>query len=84
LQFLGKAFGQPVFGYADGLVDVPKRVFRDEPLLGLAENNANAGLIISTSQQIVNGGEIEVHLACEFGFESFHFQIATTYARSFR
>jgi hypothetical protein len=52
-QLFGKAFSQPVFGDADGLVDVPERVFGDEPFPGSAQDDADAGLVNWMAQEVV-------------------------------
>ena len=39
LQFFGKTFGQRVFGYANGLVDVTERVFGNESFPGPAKDD---------------------------------------------
>ena len=44
LQFLWKALGQPVLGYADRLVMIAKRVLGDEPIPRLAKNDADTRL----------------------------------------
>jgi hypothetical protein len=64
LQHFGKTFSEPVFGYADGRVDVTERVFGDNPVIRPAKD-----------KKVVDGREIKVHLAGEFRLERFHLQI---------
>jgi len=75
LQLFWEAFGEPVFGYADGLVDIAERVFGDKPVVRLAKDEADAGLVVGMPQKVVDRREIEVHLAGELRLERFHLQI---------
>ena len=54
---------------------VPQRVFGDDPILRLAENQADARLVVRVAEHVVNGGEVEVHLAGVFRFEGRHLQV---------
>jgi hypothetical protein len=54
-QFLWKALGQPVLGYADGLVNIAKRVLRDEAIPRLAQNDADTWLVVGMTQEVVDG-----------------------------
>ena len=51
------------------------RIRRRSSILGLAENQADARLVVGVPKQVVNGGEIEVHLAGVFRFERPSLQI---------
>ena len=68
-------FEMPKLRYAHRGRGVPERVFGDDPILRLAENQADARLVVGVPEQVVNGCEVEVHLAGVFRFERRHLQI---------
>jgi hypothetical protein len=42
--------------------------------VALAENNPDRGLIVSVTELIIDGEEVEIHLAGELGLEVFHLE----------
>lgn len=58
-----------------GCCGVPERVFRDDLVLGFAQNEADTWLIIAMTEQVVDSGEIEIHLAGVFRFERRHLKV---------
>ena len=56
---------------SDRLAKVSKRVFCDDFVFRLAEDDPDTRLIVRVAEQVINGGEVEVHLAAEFGLEVF-------------
>src|SRR5882672_4416938 len=54
---------------------VPESVFRNDPILRLAENEANAWLVIRMAKHVIDGGEVEVHLAGVLRLERRHLEI---------
>ena len=53
----------------DGFADAGERVFGDEVVAGLAEEQADGGVVIGCLDLGVHGGEVEVELAGVAGFE---------------
>src|SRR5258708_26747034 len=53
-QFLRQALAQQVLGYADGLVNIAKRVFGDEAIPRLAKNDADTWLVVGMTQEVVD------------------------------
>ena len=53
----------------DGFADAGERVFGDEGVAGLAEEQADGGVVIGCLDLGVHGGEVEVELAGVPGFE---------------
>src|SRR5437667_12330321 len=54
---------------------VSKGVFRNDPILRLAKNEANARLVIRMAEHVIDGGEVEVHLAGVLRLERRHLEI---------
>ena len=46
-----------------------ERIFGNDLVLGLAEDKADTGLVVGMAQQVVDRGEVEIHLAGELGLE---------------
>jgi hypothetical protein len=57
LQFLRRAFREPVLWYPNWLIDIA--------FLCLAKNDADAGLVIGMPQEVIDGREIEILLSCK-------------------
>ena len=68
LQLLGKGSGELVFGDSDRLRNVAQGIFRNEPVPGLTENQADTWLVVWMAEEFVHRRKVEVHLACEFRF----------------
>src|SRR5882757_3784168 len=64
-QICRKRFGEFVFGNADRRRGISQCVFGNDLVLGFADDQPDTRLVIRMPQQVVNGGEIEVHLAGE-------------------
>ena len=54
---------------AEGLGEVAQGVLHDHPVLALAEQQADGGRVVGVAHQVVDGGEVQVHLADEGGAE---------------
>src|SRR5437870_5009967 len=75
LELLGKLFEVPELRDSHRRRRVPERVFRDDPILRLAQNKADARLVVGMAEKIVNGGEVEVHLPRVLWLERRHLQL---------
>ena len=60
---------QLVLGHADGLVDARERIFGHQPVLLLAQQQADGRLVIRRLELCINGGQVEVELAGVLGLE---------------
>ena len=60
---------------AKRLRHVAKRIFCNDAVFFLAQNEADTRFVARMAKQIVDGGKIEVHLAGVFRFERTTFQI---------
>ena len=56
-------------GDAHRLAGIAQGIFDDHLVTALAQSNADGRLIVLVSKFIINGREVEVHLACEFRLE---------------
>ena len=69
-----------VFSDADGFIDAEEGVFGDEAVLGLAEQEADGGLVVRGFHLGIHGAEVEVELSGVLGFEGlgleFHDDVA--------
>ena len=65
----GEGAGEFVVGYADGLVDVFERVFGEDAVFGLAEDQADGGGIAGMAELGVHCRAVEIHFAGILGFE---------------
>ena len=74
-QRLREGFEMPELGDADRRGHVAERVFDNQLLLGFAEDQADARLVGRVLQEIVDDGQVEVHLAGILRFERPGFQI---------
>ena len=63
------------FGDAHRRRYVPERVFCDDPILRLAQNETDARLVVWVTEHVVNRGEVEVHLPRVLRLERRHLQI---------
>src|SRR6266550_1511183 len=55
---------EPVLRYADWFTGVPQGVFSNERVLRFAEQEADAGLVVGVTENVIDNGEVEVHLPC--------------------
>ena len=74
-EFFRKLAGELIFADANGLGHAAQGVFRDEAFPILAEDDADAGLVVGVSHLVIHHVEVEVHLGCVLGFEGSAFQI---------
>src|SRR5437763_614994 len=65
----------PVARDADRLLLALEGVFGHQAMLGLAEDEADGGLIVGVAEKIVDGGEVEAHLAGVLGLEVRHLEL---------
>src|SRR4051794_9594137 len=57
---------------ADRLLLALEGVFGHQAVFGLAEDEADGGLVVGAAEEVVDGGEIEAHLAGVLGLEVRH------------
>ena len=69
LQAFGKPLRKPILRDSDRLSKVTKCVFGYYFVFRLAEYDSDARLVVGVAKQVINGGEIKVHLSAELGFE---------------
>jgi hypothetical protein len=74
-HLFGKPFQTIEYGNAHGRSVVPERVLRHDAILGFAEDEADARTVIGMAQDIVNGGQVEVHFPGVLGLEARHLEI---------
>jgi hypothetical protein len=58
-QVSGQTFRRPIFGYANGFRRVPQRVLRYDRILGLAQDDADARLVVRMAEKVVDGGQVD-------------------------
>ena len=75
LQAFGKPLRKPILRDSDRLTKVSKRVFGYYLVLRLAEYDSDACLIVRVAKQIINGGEVKIHLSAELRFEVLSLQL---------
>src|SRR4051812_2255854 len=61
--------------HADRLLLALKGVFGHQAVLGLAEDEADGGLVVGVPEEVVDGGEVEAHLAGVLGLEVRHLEL---------
>ena len=83
-QIRRERFGQSVLGNADGRCRIPESVLCDDLVLGLADDQANTRPIIGMAEQVIDGGEVEIHLADKLRLEFFRLQIHDDKAAQFQ
>src|SRR3954447_1343101 len=66
---------QAVARHADRLLLALKGVFGHQAVLGLAEDEADGGLVVGMPEEVVDGGEVEAHLAGVLGLEVRHLEL---------
>ena len=74
-QLFGKPLQAVENGDAHGRRVVPERVLRHDAVLGFAEDEADARTVIGMAQDIVNGGQVEIHFPGVLGLEARHLEI---------
>lgn len=75
LEFFREFFEVRELSDAQRLGHVAQRVFRDDAVLFLAQDQADAGFVIGVAQQIIYGGKLEVHLAGVLRLERAPFEV---------
>src|SRR5271157_400332 len=70
-----EGYGQLIFGNAYRLGVIPQSVLGDHSILGLAEDQSYAWLIVGMSQEIVDSRQVEIHLFRKFRLERGHFEV---------
>ena len=75
LQGVREGLAEMEVGDAEGFGEVAQGVLDDNPVFGLAEQDADGGLIGGVAQQFVHGGEVEVRLAGIGRLEVGHFEV---------
>lgn len=63
LELFRQGFREAVFSDSHGLGEITQRVLDYQPVPLLAENDPESGLVLRLSDEIVDRGQIEVHLA---------------------
>jgi len=63
LEILGQFYQVPKLGDAHRRRGVPEGIFRYDPVLRFAQDEADARLVVGMAEKVVDGGEVEVHLA---------------------
>ena len=66
---LRQRFGELKSRNADRLMGVAQGILGDDSILVATKNEANRGLIAGLAQEVIYGGEIEIHLARVGRFE---------------
>jgi len=69
LQALRQNCCDPIFGNADRLSEVAQGVLGDDLVLGLAEDDPDARLVVGMAEKIVDRRQVEVHFATELRLE---------------
>src|SRR5437899_3084621 len=54
---------------------IPERIFNDHLIPPLAKDDADCWLIVRVADQVIDGGKIELHLACKLRLEVFDLQL---------
>src|SRR5512139_1636536 len=75
LECRRQSLDQPVRGDAYGLLRVPQRILHDGPPLLLAENDADGWIFLRQADALVQGSQIELHLAHELRLKLSDFQL---------
>lgn len=63
------------FGDSHGGCSVAQGILDDESLFRFAEDEADGGLIAGVLDDVIDGGQVKIHLAGVFGFERAGFEI---------
>jgi len=73
-QIRGERFGQSIFGNADRRCRIPESVLCNDLVFSLADDQANTRSIIGMPEQVIDGCQVEIHLASKLRLEFFRFQ----------
>jgi hypothetical protein len=74
-QVVGERLGDLILGYADRLAHIAQGIRDNHPIFALAQNQADAGLVLRVAQQVVRRRKVEVHLAGILGLELANLEI---------
>ena len=74
-EFAGQGPRKLIGGDADRFVDVAQRIFGDDAVFRLAQDEADSGRVLRVTELLIHDRAIKIHLACIFRLEAALLQI---------